>query len=266
MADLECYNTHILEEDFIKLFKPIHIGQALVGTIRMKIKYRFVSKCSQMQKAYSLLLIPLTTFFCIQEVITSMNIKENQGNRKIYMENGLLIVSTVTYAITVINNKYFNCTKNAELYLSMQKIDRILKLTINGQFNRRNYRSNVAGCIFIWITYIIPLIYTIFTSNLNLYILIAFMTQVISGAGLELEMMNMISILYYLVLRLKSINKIISHINSDECVCETKLLHIVKQNNDNLQIDVRALVKAFKEIIETYSLFKNNFKFSVSVI
>lgn len=267
MVELECYNVDILEDDFIKIFKPIHLSQIVVGTIRMNLKDKFVSECTKIQKAYSMILIIFVTSVSIYQLIfDNSEYKIARRQKYFYLESVYIAFTTLMYVIVVINNKYFNCTKNAKLYVSLQKINRILKLRIKEQSNRSNYKFNKFGCIILIMTYILISLNSLF--SLNLFMYLWFIAQIIVGAGGDLEMLNLYSILNYLNVRIKCINDMVNDLNSErnKCACRKCSIHYVQSNNDYIQIDTYLLVKAFKEIIKTYCILKQNYRFYVSIL
>ncbi|GBP79132.1 hypothetical protein EVAR_100094_1 [Eumeta japonica] len=72
MASLENFNSDILDDDFVKIFKPLHCVQALLGTVRVRIQHKYISSTSISQRIYSAMLAVVTLLYTYYYVNTEM--------------------------------------------------------------------------------------------------------------------------------------------------------------------------------------------------
>lgn len=263
MAGLEHLNSDIVEDEFIRIFKPIHLTQEILCSIRVKIKHKFISVCSIKQ----ILLTLITLVYTLISVFFLVEYSEIFNNKDISQHIVTCIQSSTTmimYIMLMLSNKFMNTKQNSKMYVTMQKIDRILKMNNIEKLYKYQFMLN-SLMIIISFSYIFIYL-SISTTVYKTKVLISIILSTIPGVVDELECLNFFSVLYFLVVRVKVVCKSMNVVNSDKCVGKSNWFHFVEEHDVCVKVDGRKLTKATEEIVKAYTMLRKNYSFYVSIL
>ncbi|XP_063823310.1 uncharacterized protein LOC135073173 [Ostrinia nubilalis] len=150
---VDALSADILDENFLKVFEPLHFVQTILGFHRVKIAYRFVTESSINYKFYSCILWTIHSI----SLIVNLNCSSILGSAKIDVLLRLsLAINGVFNTFIAWQNNFCNEELNSKLYVKLQKIDRELKMSNAVLFNKRltvlSYLVTFAGTLacFTW--------------------------------------------------------------------------------------------------------------------
>ncbi|GBP03640.1 Probable RNA-directed DNA polymerase from transposon BS [Eumeta japonica] len=127
MYQIESLSSDILEEDFVKSFRPINAVLKGFAFQRVHIKYRFATENSVGYKCYVLVHMLFLLFcmyyhmfYCVDSLV--------HYNISIYFDS-CIIFNAIGNIINMIMNAFSDGRRNSQLYVKLQKIDRELKIS-----------------------------------------------------------------------------------------------------------------------------------------
>ncbi|XP_045533995.1 uncharacterized protein LOC123721025 [Papilio machaon] len=118
----------ILDDDFVQIFKPIHMMQYLLGTMQVKIKYGFVTTTSYGYDVFCIVvwLIHIMSLFIF---IVYCDSSTDSILTDFYLKLGHTLNGLIIATVTIKN--FCNGNSSSQLYVKLQKIDRELYATRN---------------------------------------------------------------------------------------------------------------------------------------
>lgn len=124
----ESLSRDILNENLIRLFSPFYFVQKILGSCRVDVRDRFVTPPTVMQKCYSLVLVVLSMY-------STFNLLHNFFVKKLVTDRSMITVYMigvfalfVVCLLNVIHVRFVNNAENVKLLLTMQQIDRVMKI------------------------------------------------------------------------------------------------------------------------------------------
>nr|WCC58027.1 gustatory receptor 42 [Papilio xuthus] len=144
-----------LDDDFVQIFKPIHLMQYLLGTLQVKIKYGFVTTTTYGYDIFSIFVwlihimsLFIFIFYCessTDSILTDFYLKMG------HILNGIII------AMVTIKN-FCNGNSSSQLYVKLQKIDTDLGIKNSIKLNKR---MSVLSTVFVGIFVICSVLWSI---------------------------------------------------------------------------------------------------------
>ncbi|XP_063374997.1 uncharacterized protein LOC134662655 [Cydia amplana] len=134
---MEKLSSHILEDDFIKIFEPIHWVQYLAGFHRVKIEHKYVTAPSLYYQIYSSVVWALNIIFAIYFEL-NCEIKLEGISTVHTLQIGEFIIVMIN-AVIAFRNNFSDGTLNSQIYVKLQKIDRVVKMHAAVNYNRKMY-------------------------------------------------------------------------------------------------------------------------------
>lgn len=201
MNSLEILRYHLIDDEFIKIFQPIIISQAFLGSARIRVKNKYISGTTSLQKLYSIFLVLATILYKLFVDLRTSNINNEHQTASTLdcLAIGQLISIYADLSIRVLSDSFLYGDCNANMYVVLQQIDRSLKLNIiNGKY-KNMYKNNLIGVILILSVYILILIWYFNWYGWDTILFIVFASE-------EIELLSFLSIIRFLYLRLSYIN------------------------------------------------------------
>lgn len=256
MTALEILSYDIIEDSFYNVFKPVYIVQSVLGTVRFKFKDKFISGTTIFQRVYSTIAMCVSVY-CLTYISICVfpNISVNE---KILRYIQVCIIN-FSYISLVLNNSFLNRNINKEIYVKLQKIDRLLKIREEDKCYKflRNY--NYVGCAVLFAFYFAWIFVFAYTFLDKIQDMIMTFVAFYAFSVEDLEVVNFIFVIKYLELRAKYINTVLEEtITIRFC----KDIHRYRSNNKD---DTCRLFYAYHEIAETYHLMQHLYRPFVSM-
>ena len=132
MNNIEVPNQNIVDDDFIKLYKPLIYIQTILSSVKVKIRNKFISPPLRIQNLYSV------AFIIVNLVLTYLG----HFNDDLESEIGVLILFQayegliLNVFIIILNNTFYR-NSMVELLLTLQTVDRELKVIGKERHNRK---------------------------------------------------------------------------------------------------------------------------------
>nr|WCC57853.1 gustatory receptor 42 [Papilio machaon] len=145
----------ILDDDFVQIFKPIHMMQYLLGTMQVKIKYGFVTTTSYGYDVFCIVvwlihIMSLFTFIVYCESSTDSILTD------FYLKLGHTLNGLIIATVTIKN--FCNGNSSSQLYVKLQKIDRELCIK---NLIKLNKRTSVISTVFVGMFVICSVLWSI---------------------------------------------------------------------------------------------------------
>nr|WCC57804.1 gustatory receptor 42 [Papilio glaucus] len=206
----------ILDDNFVKIFQPIHIVQYLLGTLQVKIQYGFTTSPSYGYDVFSVFvwIIHIVSLFIFTVYCESSN---DSMLTDFYLKLGHILNGLIIAMVTIRN--FCKSTSGSHLYVKLQKIDRDLNMKTS---RKRNKHTSILSTVFATAVVVFIAIWSIV---LNLYVIkdscpVAFIIQ-LSILGNYMDIILIFFQMYFVVIRLEYMNSILKEkINKLTCVAE----------------------------------------------
>ncbi|XP_061705988.1 uncharacterized protein LOC133516939 [Cydia pomonella] len=134
---MEKLSSDMLEDDFIKIFEPIHGVQSLAGLHRVKIEHKYVTAPSLYYQIYSSVVWALNIIAAVYFVL-NCEIKL-EGISNVYALQICEFVIVMINAVIAFRNNFCDGTLNSQIYVKLQKLDRVVKMHAAVNSNRKMY-------------------------------------------------------------------------------------------------------------------------------
>ena len=143
-------NKYNLDDNFIKSFKPLIYIQTVIGSVRVNIRYNVISPPQWIQSAYAL------TFITFTWICFTLSLYMNGD---VFTKNRLELawailqanIGVILNTAIIITNNFTNRDSNVKLFLTLQRIDRDLKVTGKRRHNTKIYVFNILSIILLLI-------------------------------------------------------------------------------------------------------------------
>lgn len=208
---VDALSADILDEDFIKVFQPLHFTQTLLGFQRVKIDYKFVTATSVYYKFYSSAVYVINVLCLIFKLTHCQNMLRSEVIES-QLEN-VLILNGFFNTIIAWKNNFYDDNLNSQIYVKLQRIDRELKLRNSKRLNGRHAilsftltSTNIIGCVG-WIT----TIYVIMARRFCIALIVT-MFFAVSNCN---EMALVFHMIIFLIIRISYVNNVLKkHLSS----------------------------------------------------
>lgn len=276
MCPLENLTQDILEENLVKCFSPFHVAQIIFGTNRIVIKDRFITNTSAWQRLYTMLClimigISASYFIAFYKHFFSDNFV------LCFIFTRVIDLQYLIYFGNLVQVKFFRPKDNIKIYLLLQKIDRILHLDGYDFLNKRHFILNLIVTVSIIVCNSICFwLYNFSLVDEPIHTTILFSFAIVA---VYIEILAMLSLIYYLAIRLHFLNHIINtHLNNSKNLISTKnniwnLLFPFTERFEELASSkyfscktstFKIIRSSFKYILEAFRVISNIYSFQVS--
>lgn len=134
----------ILDDNFVNVFRSNFYIQSFFGTLGINIKYKFVTPPTKQYKVYSVIFW-LFNLACVAYSVTYCGTKFNSLSTDIPIKIGV-VINVITNATMAWKSAFTGETKS-QIYVKLQRIERILKIKDASRMNAKRHRISVFMCI-----------------------------------------------------------------------------------------------------------------------
>ncbi|XP_063380288.1 uncharacterized protein LOC134666913 [Cydia fagiglandana] len=259
---MEKLSSDILEDDFIKIFEPIHWVQYLAGFHRVKIEHKYVTAPSLYYQIYSSVLWALNIIAAVYfELYCEIKLEGISNEYTLRICEFIFVMSN---AIIAFRNNFCDGTLNSQIYVKLQKIDRVVKMPAAVNSNRKMYLLSALLAVVIpvcWCICVYALNITCMRSVCPALFFVQFSTM-----PSYMENILAATILLFLAKRLNYVNVTLEK-EAKRLRHENISLAASQYYRDNGQ-DQDKLVLAIHYILDSWSdwirLFQFQFRFNVA--
>ncbi|XP_063530689.1 uncharacterized protein LOC134741727 [Cydia strobilella] len=199
---MEKLSSDILEDDFIKIFEPIHGIQYLAGFHRVKIEHKYVTAPSLYYQIYSSI---VWAVIIIAVVYFELNCEiELEGISNVYTFQISQFIIVMINAVIAFRNNFCDGSLNSQIYVKLQKIDRVVKMHDAANYNRKMYLVSALLAIVVPVCWGIG-IYTFNSTCMRTVCPALYFVQV-SNVASYMENLLAATILLFLAKRLNYVN------------------------------------------------------------
>nr|WCC57912.1 gustatory receptor 42 [Papilio memnon] len=250
----------ILDDDFVQIFKPIHIMQYLLGTLQVKIKYGFVTTTSYGYDVFSIFvwlihIISMFVFIVYCESSTDSILTD------FYLKLGHILNGLIIAMVTIKN--FYNGNSSSQLYVKLQKIDRDLGMKNSIKLNKR---VSVLSKVFVGMFFICSVVCVVWSIVLYLYVMnmkvscaVVFIVE-LPILGNYMDMILIFFQMYFIVLRFECVVTILKEkINTHVCVAKkietffvSKELCTDEKMWSRLTLSLRDFINALDDLINVH--------------
>ncbi|XP_060800887.1 uncharacterized protein LOC132901875 [Amyelois transitella] len=249
----------MLDDDFIKIFKPVHTMQKCLGFQRVQVKHNFVTSVSTQSQLYAGALIFFNIIFVADVVINcETTLKTSSADETLKL---CLILNAIVTNLAICTNNFSNGNLNSMIYVKLQKLDRQLIME-----NKRLVNRKIAS-LSLFLTTLGVTTALVWITVLNIVTMKMFYPSIIfaiiTSMGNYLEILLCILMLLYLIKRVDFLNKVLqaSMKKRPKLLSNLNDLATVTSGADGFRIDV---VIAMHNILDIISDFIKLFQFHVS--
>lgn len=263
MSSLEKLTHDLIDDDFFMTFKPVYVTKCILGSTRFHIKDKFISATTVKQRMLTTVMVTLSTwaaYFTFNS--KSFEVFLIDKSSLYLMDLGILqfFLTCALYLAIIIPNAFLHRDQNVMLFILLQNIDRYLKLNkCSGSYKKQFTKVFVmiVGIILFYLSWYIWYV-LFYKKDEFLFIGLGFIAFIV----IEVEMIAFGSILQFLILRLKYVNKLLKEKS------EIKWRNLIKNStNDNSQKEIDLnYFKAFEYIIIAYELLQKLYGLYVSIV
>lgn len=261
----EFLSNDILDDNFVKVFKPFRLAQILLGSCRVHVHNRFVTAPTILQKCY--------TIFCVAGTITSIiQLLQNYYQRfsatdKKIAELYLIVMSGIilVFSMNIINARFFNNEGNVMLINKMQEIDRLMKINKSKSIHLKHYRYNLFTSLTLGTVFLTILVLSLTTTGEFEFTEIIGLSWAIQTFITELCSCS--SHLVFFTVRIRVINSIVTKYFERENF-DTKVLwkRCRSQNAEWENFASSDTDVYLKQIFNGFTIFKDQYKFLVNFL
>ncbi|PZC82470.1 hypothetical protein B5X24_HaOG200866 [Helicoverpa armigera] len=257
-----------MNADLLKCFAPIHNVLLFLGSSRLKIKNNMIAPSTRYQKMYALCCIFIVTLsFSYIQLYYYLTYYHEDTTIYVCYAIGIM-VQNVSYLSHTIFARFLDVESSVKLCQNLQKVDNILRLKQFKRYNEQQYYWNVVVLVFIITSFecgfLVHIWYTVE------YPILAFF----AGIGLlnvYMELVLAASLIVYLAIRLKFLNKIAHHnfkikgyYNNTRAACAVDEHLLINSDVKDANIDLGNFLICMKEILKMYQHITQVFSFPVS--
>ncbi|XP_063823315.1 DNA-directed RNA polymerase subunit beta''-like [Ostrinia nubilalis] len=208
MIGQEYLSKNILDKSLYETFSVLRILQVLFGSCRVDVRDRFVSSPTVYQKAYTLMIIVMSAFLYMINFVTYLY--KYSVNINLYRSAiGTSLIQILMYFLNIIHVRFINNTQNVDFVISMQELDRSMKLEHNNSINTTLRRFNTITTILILSIWTV--LNTIASIFLALPMMVTVVTISISEITNMLELNHCSNLMSYYTIRVRFINAILQN-------------------------------------------------------
>ncbi|XP_034825412.1 uncharacterized protein [Maniola hyperantus] len=268
MKNAEYLSNDILEENYLRLFRPFRTIQMMLGSCRVDARNRFVTSPTKAQKLYTLLCVVICTAFYISVAINFLSRFWPYQNIY-YLNLTALALHYTTFFCNIVHARFLNNDENVKFYMKTQEIDRKLKINNNKFVNDLIFNSNIVTVVVM--TVILLLLYAAALSQ-DFIICISLIGLLYSQLSCTLEWLYCSNLLMFFYIRLRYINAIITnHVEGTEDIKienmnkvkfpSMKVLRFIASSVHDLNTSETEIY--LKDIFEELLRFQNLYRFQI---
>lgn len=255
-------NNDILDEDFVKIFKPLYRVQNTLGCLGISVRQKIADNPTLHQKFYAIIIILLSSFCLIYSIMFDdfLNVTIRLTIPINYYFIVIQYCSCYFIYLSIVFNKIFlsgNSFRN--ILVSLQSIDRILHLDKTRY--KYIYFSKLILCstILTIIAYFIFFIIRCFLSGWSLSIYLSLLIYYCCISILMFEIIHYVFLILFINSRIQYLNIVLK--------CTIKSTFYIENVNklDNLKCRLKKIFMAYKIILDTCELKKKTFSYFVSI-
>lgn len=221
MNILENLRYHLIDDEFFKIFQHIIKVQTIMGNARISVNNKYISTTTILQKIYSMSLLFVTLLVYDYKLCFGVYFQYKTPSSTLdFLILGQHIVISINFIIRSISNSFMYSYKNVKLYVTMQKLDRNMKINILDGKYEEMYKKNLASIILVLSIYSLSLIWY---CDLFGWVALVFIVFVIE----EIELLSFLSIVRFLHFRLKYVNDLI------DIKTKVKWQKYIRENREN---------------------------------
>jgi hypothetical protein len=120
MKEIEYLSKDILEDNFLKIFRPYHIAQKIVGCSRVDARDRFMTPPSVYQKLQTLIYVAVVFTLQYNLYKTSYATYFEKTPEVFYYNTLLSIIQMFTFICNLVHILFFNANAYSQLYIKLQ--------------------------------------------------------------------------------------------------------------------------------------------------
>lgn len=263
VRNMEDLSADILNDDFIRIFKPIFFVLRILGLLRVNIKHRYPTAPSTWYHVYSNTFWILNTF-CVAYFL----LRCENGFGSPYANSSLklgALMNGINGVLLVFRNNIRRGNKIGQMYVKLQKMERYLNMknskSLNKQLERQSTFTIVSACFFsiLWI-----ILYKLLLMN---SMCIPLMVIMITGVGLHTEMIEIYFIIKLITTRVNYINDVLRQDTPGtiEPINDGKLFYVMNSSENPVNEVPSELVSAIHCVFEALADFTELFQLSVSI-
>lgn len=193
----------VLDDEFINIFKPIFYILSLFGMRGVTFKYKFVTTPTLLYKTYCCT-IWILSVACVLNSVTNCNYRFDS---QLPLKAGFLMNGGIN-AFLAVKSVFNNGLLNTQLYVKLQRIERILRMKDYRKINRKLAKTVAT------VTMTALMAFLVFFLLFNLYIIEGFCPTATIACAMSstsyIEMFLIITILYFLMIRARYVNDVLS--------------------------------------------------------
>ncbi|XP_075972492.1 uncharacterized protein LOC142974211 [Anticarsia gemmatalis] len=209
--NIEYLSKDILDEEFIKSFRPMYRFQLLIASCRVNVKHWFVTSPSFFQRCHTILsIIGILGLDYLTIMKYSLIMLDNST---IYnLSTCVTALQTLTFFCNVIHVRFVNGDENAEFFVKLQQIDRCMKLDRNKALAAMTYRGNVFSITWVMAIFSCLLAASSIKHNISF---LALLGIVYTQVNFVIEIVSCSNIFTHFYIRTRFINSILfNYINN----------------------------------------------------
>ncbi|XP_063636083.1 uncharacterized protein LOC134806686 [Cydia splendana] len=257
--------NRFLDEDFIKVVEPFLKLQKLLGLSRVDIKDGLVTPPTKFHKCYTMVWLIMMTISILQLII-SYKVRFTDNRKMVYMFTIAFLSIEVIFAGFLINARFCYNGGNINLYLQMQKIDRIMgkNSPINIMLQKRNRITAYSLALVFALVFIASYILTRDEFGILEFVGATYTLEIVA-----VEMFCSSSHMRFFYTRVCQLNSQIN-MHTRESKCDIAILSNVFETANRLIIstvsqDCDPTDIYLKEIFTGFVLFKERYSFQVNL-
>lgn len=263
--NIEKVCANVLNDDFIKIFKPTFLMQRILGLLRVNVEYRYATSPTLAYNIYSIALWFVNTICLIDYILN--NSCENSFDSK-YIDSALKlgsILNGVNGLLLICRNNMHRRDDICQFYIKMQKIERYLHIRDTKSKNHSLYTFTVV------ILSTVCILQTIFFSIFNVFFLKkmcpASLIILFTSMSTFVELIQIYVIIQFITIRLEYINSSLRQTTPDlnmPYVDHRKVFSLLTISESTNDIPSFEVVRGFYCILDSLSDFRKHYQFSVS--
>lgn len=192
----------VLDDEFINIFKPIFYFLSLFGMRGVTIEYKFVTSPTVFYKTYSCI-IWAVNFVCVLNCVIRCNTRFDALSTDMPLKAGILINGCINTFLAW-KSVFYRGHINSQLYVKLQRIERVLKIKNSKQINRNLSKITAIAAVSVLLAF------GAFSFMFNLYIIEGFCPTATIGCAVSsmsyFEMFLVMTMLLFLIQRAHYVN------------------------------------------------------------
>ncbi|XP_028160026.1 uncharacterized protein LOC114352579 [Ostrinia furnacalis] len=268
MIASEYISKNILDTNLYETFSLVRTVQFVLGSCRVDVTDRFVSLPTVYQKIYTLLMLLIVAMLYVAVHFTYLSKYTVNAN----LHKGAvstLVIHFLAYLFNMIHVRFVNNIRNVEFVISMQELDRSMKLEHNNSINSIVRKISVISTTLLTL----GLIATIVTATvfLAMPVMLIVVTVTLSEVTNILDLSHCSTLMAYYTIRIRFVNSIIDnhttriskYYSYDTIIYSKNYMRELAAKTHDLRYSETDIY--LKEIIKSFSKFRSLYQFQMLV-